>query len=61
MVGKAGIFCGLCILAGGEIGGLLGVREQGYEIGTATCTVIMGIAVLLNQKLRHHDRNNNRV
>lgn len=62
MIGKAGMICGLCVLAGGEIGGLLGARGQGYEIGTAVCIVIMGIAVLLNQKLRqHHDRNSNRV
>jgi hypothetical protein len=63
MIGKAGMICGLCIFAGGEIGGLLGAKEQGYVLGSAACIVIMGVAILLNQKLRqgNRDRNRNRV
>jgi hypothetical protein len=63
MIGIAGMICGLCIIAGGEIGGLFGAKEQGYEIGAATCTVIMVVAVLMNRKLRqgNRDRNRNRV
>ncbi|MBW7452902.1 hypothetical protein ACFOLF_20990 [Paenibacillus sepulcri] len=60
MIGKAGMICGLCMIAVGEIGGLLGAREQGYEIGSAACVIIMGVAVLLNQKQRHGSRNRNR-
>ncbi|MZQ81196.1 hypothetical protein GQF01_03550 [Paenibacillus sp. 5J-6] len=52
MIGKAGMICGLCILVGGVIGGLFGEKELGYELGTAACIVIMGVAVLLNQKVR---------
>jgi hypothetical protein len=57
MIGIAGMICGLCMIAGGEIGGLLGAKEQGYEIGSAACIVIMGVAVLLNQKRRQGNRN----
>jgi hypothetical protein len=63
MIGIAGMICGLCIIIGGEIGGLLGAKEHGYEIGSAACIVIMGVAVLMNRKLRqgNRDRNRNRV
>lgn len=57
MIEKAGMICGLCMIAGGVIGGLLGAKEQGYELGSAACIVIMGVAVLLNQKQREGNRN----
>lgn len=57
MIGKAGMICGLCIIAGGVIGGLLGAEEQGYELGSAACIVIMGFVVLMNQKKREGNRN----
>ncbi len=57
MIGKAGMICGLCMIAGGVIRGLLGAKEQGYELGSAACIVIMGVAVLLNQKQREGNRN----
>jgi hypothetical protein len=60
MIGKVGMICGLCIIAGGAIGGLLGAKEQGFELGTAVCIVIMGVAVLLNQKLHPGNRSRNR-
>ncbi|CAG7658729.1 hypothetical protein ACFQI7_36360 [Paenibacillus allorhizosphaerae] len=57
MIGKVGMICGLCMIASGVIGGLFGAKEQGYELGAATCIVIMGVAVLLNQKQREGNRN----
>jgi hypothetical protein len=42
------------------IGGLLGAKEQGYELGSAACVAIMGVAILLNQKLRQSNSNRNR-
>lgn len=59
MIGKAGMICGLCIIAGGVIGGVAGAKELGYELGSAACAVIMGVAVLLNQK--HRERNRKQV
>lgn len=59
MIGRAGMVCGLCVIAGGVIGGLFGEKELGYELGTAACIVIMSVAVLLNHK--HRERNRNRV
>jgi hypothetical protein len=59
MIGKAGMICGLCIIAGGVIGGAMGAKELGYELGSAACVVIMGVAVLLNQK--HRERNRKQV
>jgi predicted MFS family arabinose efflux permease len=56
MIGKAGMICGLSIIVGGVIGGLFGEKELGYEIGTAACIVIMGVAVLLSQKNREKNR-----
>lgn len=56
MIGKAGMICGLCVIAGGVIGGLFGAKELGYELGSAACVVIMGVAVLLNQKNREKYR-----
>jgi hypothetical protein len=63
MIGMAGMICGLFIIVGGEIGGLLGAKEQGYEIGSAACIVIMGVVVLMNRKPHqgNRDRNRNRV
>ncbi|RED59329.1 hypothetical protein [Cohnella lupini] len=67
MIGKAGMICGLMFIVGGEIGGLLGERQLGYELSTVVCIVVMGVAILLNQKLhqgnrqRNRNRNRNRV